>query len=57
MIINVFDEWKRDFFNAKKFFESKGNSNTLSKLKDKWYKEFFNIFEKIEEELRKGDEK
>ena len=32
--------WERTFFNAKRFFESKGNINTRSKLKDKWFNEF-----------------
>lgn len=32
--------WSNNFFNAKKFFESKGNGETKSKLKDKWFKEF-----------------
>ncbi len=54
-MINTWKEWEKNFFNAKRFFESKGNLQTRSRLKDKWYKEFFNIFEKIEEELKSED--
>jgi len=32
--------WKRNWGNAEKFFKSKGNIQTKSKLKTKWYDEF-----------------
>ena len=32
--------WRRNWENAKRFFDSKGNIYTRSKLKDKWYREF-----------------
>jgi len=36
-----FEMWRDNFKNAKKFFESKGNLNTRSRLKDKWHKDFY----------------
>lgn len=45
--------WTRNFHNAKKFFNSKGNSETLSRLKDKWHNEFI----KDHEELVSRDKK
>ncbi len=36
----VFNIWAKNFTNSKKFFESKGNFNTKSKLKTKWHDEF-----------------
>jgi hypothetical protein len=47
--INVDDVWVNSFYNAKKFFESKGNIKTRSRLKDKWYKEFMKPFKDFEE--------
>ena len=44
--INAWDMWSRNFYNAKRFFESKGNMETKSKLKDRWYRQF-------EKDLRK----
>ena len=41
------DIWGRVFFNAKRFFESKGNGKTRSKIKDKWYKDFKHDFEEV----------
>ena len=38
--INIRDLWEREWNNAHQFFNSKGNNKTLSKLKDKWYKDF-----------------
>lgn len=32
--------WERNWKNAKRFFESKGNIDTRSRLKDKWFKDF-----------------
>lgn len=39
-IISFWDIWSNNFSNAKRFFESKGNITTRSKLKAKWYKDF-----------------
>ena len=35
------DLWRKNFHNAKKFFESKGNLDTKDKLKKKWLDEFY----------------
>lgn len=45
--INIWDYWEKNFYNAKRFFESKGNIKTRSKLKDKWYKEFVESLKEI----------
>jgi len=54
---NNWDAWEIDFFNAKRFFECKGNVKTKSRLKDKWNKEFMELlkffFEKGKEEAGK----
>lgn len=34
--------WLKNWENARKFFESKGNLETKSKLKIKWWNDFFN---------------
>jgi len=39
-IINVWELWEKEFYNAKAFFDSKGDMKTKSRLKDKWYKSF-----------------
>ena len=38
--INGWDVWSRNFYNAKRFFESKGNVKTKARLKAKWYNDF-----------------
>ncbi len=38
--VSGWDVWSRNFYNARKFFVSKGNTKTRSRLKDKWYKDF-----------------
>jgi len=38
--ITLWDIWSNNFYNAKRFFTSKGNLKTKSKIKDKWAKEF-----------------
>lgn len=40
--------WENNFFDAKRFFESKGNIKTRSRLKDKWFKNFKKDLEKLE---------
>lgn len=42
-IENAWDAWGIEWENAKRFFNSKGNIHTRSKLKDKWHKEFMEI--------------
>ena len=32
--------WSKNFYNAKRFFESEGNGITISRYKDIWFKEF-----------------
>ena len=49
--INTFDLWAENWENAKRFFESKGNAETKSKLKDRWYKDFMDMFKMIESKL------
>ena len=39
--IRVWEMWRDNWKNAKKFFESKGNAQTKIKLKGEWYKKFF----------------
>ena len=53
----VWEMWKKNFENAKKFFKSKGNIKTRSKLKNKWYNEFFEDLNLIGNELLKGEKK
>ena len=36
----VWEKWENNWNNAKKFYGSKGNIKTMSKLKDKWHDEF-----------------
>lgn len=53
---DVWDLWLREWTNASRFFSSKGNNKTRSRLKDKWYKEFRQIImlvEKQNKEVRK----
>ena len=39
--------WSSNFYNARRFFTSKGNIKTRSKLKDKWFKEFKEDLERL----------
>ncbi len=39
--------WERNWENAKKFFNSKGNFQIKVRLKDKWYDKFFNDLDKF----------
>ena len=39
-IINAWDLWASNWKYAKRFFDSKGNLKTRSKVKDDWYKNF-----------------
>ncbi len=50
--INVWDLWQREWKNASKFFQSKGNTKTKSKLKDKWYKDFKDMMVELENAVR-----
>ena len=40
--------WETNFYNAKRFFNSKGNGNTRSRIKDKWFKDFKRDLEELE---------
>jgi hypothetical protein len=56
----LWDLWVQNWENASKFFNSKGNTNTRSKLKTKWHKGFMAMFENLEaenEQLKKSKEK
>ena len=46
--------WKKNWDNAYKFFNSKGNIKTKARYKKIWHDDFFKIFEDIEKELRKN---
>lgn len=52
MVINTFDLWERNWKDAYNFFNSKGNSQTKSNLKDRWYKDFMEMFVIIEAEIK-----
>ena len=56
--INIWDLWEKEWKNAYNFFNSKGNIQTKSRLKDKWNKEFKKMlydFEKvIKDNLKRG---
>ncbi len=52
-MINTWDLWVKEFNNAKKFFNSKGNVHTKSKLKDEWYKSFIKSLNEISDEAHK----
>lgn len=53
MTINTFDLWVKNWENANRYFKSTGNSKTKSALKNKWHKEFMQMFKEIEEHLGK----
>jgi len=38
--IDIWEMWGKNWENAKRFFYSKGNIKTRSRLKDRWFKEF-----------------
>lgn len=38
--INKWNDWEKNFYAAKAFFESKGNMITKGRLKNKWFKAF-----------------
>ena len=46
--ISIWDLWKKEWENASKFFNCKGNTTTKSRLKDKWYKEFKEMLIELE---------
>jgi hypothetical protein len=48
--IDGWEIWSRNWENAKRFFESKGNAKSRSKLKDKWFKNFRNDLESIDKQ-------
>lgn len=50
--INPYDYWEQNWKDAKEFFESKGNTMTLIKLKNKWYNNFMKIFSDIAKYIR-----
>ena len=53
---DAWEDWTKNWNNAKKFFDSKGNIKTKAKLKKKWHDDFMEIFKahnKIVDELKK----
>lgn len=52
--INVNNLWEKEWNNAHKFFNSKGNTETKSKLKDKWCKEFKGMLFDLEDKITKN---
>ena len=52
MPLNLFEMWQRNWNNSYKFFKSKGNVNTKSRLKDKWRKEFERDMQRLIKEAR-----
>ena len=40
-------EWEKNWNNAYKFFNSKGNTKTKSRLKKKWQDDFMDMLERI----------
>ena len=52
MQINIWDLWANEWANAHAFFNTKGNIKTKSRLKTKWHKEFKEMCEMIEREVR-----
>lgn len=59
MTIEVWNYWEQNWNNAKNFFNSKGNIQTKSKLKKKWYKDFEAMIKDVEKivEYRKKQSK
>lgn len=51
--INVWDLWTKEWQNASRFFQSKGNVKTRSGLKDKWYKDFKDMLMEVKQTIRK----
>uniref|UniRef100_A0A6M3XER0 Uncharacterized protein n=1 Tax=viral metagenome TaxID=1070528 RepID=A0A6M3XER0_9ZZZZ len=49
--LDGWDIWERNFYNAKRFFDSKGNTKTRSRLKDKWFKDFKKDLEDLDVQL------
>ena len=49
--MNITQEWADEWQDAYNFFNSKGNVKTRSRLKDKWYKNFKNRLERLENEV------
>jgi len=38
--MDAFEEWTKNWKNAKRFFDSKGNAKTTAQLKKEWYDGF-----------------
>jgi len=51
--IKVWKYWEKNWDNAKRFFDSKGDIDTKAKLKKKWHDDFMKMFKEIEEQLKK----
>ena len=47
--VNAWDLWSLNWEHAKRFFDSRGNVKTRSKLKAEWYKDFVRCLNMAEE--------
>jgi len=45
--LNIFNEWGTNWKNAKRFFDSKGNTKTKARLKKEWQDSFFDTAKKV----------
>jgi len=56
--INIWHLWEKEWKNAYNFFNSKGNTQTKSRLKNKWNKEFkemlYDLEKVIKDNLKRG---
>lgn len=55
--INIWDLWAKEWKNASKFFKSKGDIKTRSRLKDKWFKDFKGMLMEIEKTVIENQKK
>lgn len=46
-LVNTFDLWAENWEHAKRFFNSKGNTDTKTKLKARWYNDFMKMLEEL----------
>ena len=51
-MMDAFEEWAKNWKNAKAFFDSKGNNKTTARLKVKWYNGFMDTLKRWSQEKR-----
>jgi len=54
-MINTWELWVQNWDNAYRFFKSTGNVKTKSVLKNKWHKDFMQMFKTMEENKKPID--